>query len=77
MRRAVVQVLSKISSKAQTVLPADIRNLLQVGPGDMLRYTVTDRGVVIDKAPAGIEDDPFAVFHEWASPEDEAAFKDL
>lgn len=73
----MVQVTSKVSSKAQTVLPARIRDLLKVGPGDMLRYTVTDRGVMIDKAPAGIEDDPFAVFHEWASPEDEAAFKDL
>jgi AbrB family looped-hinge helix DNA binding protein len=73
----MVQVLSKVSSKAQTVLPAHIRDLLKVGPGDMLRYTVTDRGVVIDKAPAVVEDDPFAVFHEWASAEDDAAFKDL
>jgi len=33
--------------------------------------------VVIKKAKAGAEDDPFAVFTEWASAVDDEAYGDL
>jgi len=68
---------SKLSSKAQTVVPREIRRRLGLQPGDTLRYRVTDAGVMIEKARSGVEDDPFATFVEWSSPEDDAAFADL
>ena len=69
-------IVSKIISKSQTVIPRDIRERLNLKPGDRLRYRITDDGVLIDKAPAS-EDDPFAVFTEWASEEDDAAYAGL
>ncbi|MGE3247936.1 MAG: AbrB/MazE/SpoVT family DNA-binding domain-containing protein [Beijerinckiaceae bacterium] len=70
-------VTSRISSKSQTVLPREVRERLNVGPGDRLRYVIDERGVRIEKVPAQAEDDPFATFHEWASPEDDEAYGDL
>ncbi|MEI9806074.1 MAG: AbrB/MazE/SpoVT family DNA-binding domain-containing protein [Pseudolabrys sp.] len=67
---------SKVSVKSQTVLPREVRTRLGIKPGDMLRYRLTDQGVVIDKAPAET-DDPFASFSEWASAADEKAYGKL
>lgn len=67
---------SRISVKSQTVLPREVREALQVRPGDTLRYRITSEGIVIDKAPAE-GDDPFAAFDEWAGEHDEKAYGDL
>ena len=70
--------LSKLTSKAQTVIPRDIRAKLDLKPGDVVRYRVTDAGVLIDKLPH-IEDEgeALASFAEWASDSDEQAFGGL
>lgn len=68
---------SKLTSKAQTVVPRQIRDRLGLKPGDTLRYRITEAGVMIEKARSESEDDPFASFVEWASPEDDLAFADL
>ncbi len=68
---------SKLSSKAQTVVPKEVRERLGLKPGDRVRYRVTDAGVLIDKALSEGDDDPFATFTEWASAEDDRAFADL
>lgn len=68
---------SKLSSKAQTVVPRQIRERLGLKPGDTVRYRITDAGVLIEKVQPGAEEDPFATFTEWSSPEDDAAFADL
>jgi antitoxin PrlF len=70
-------IYSKITSKAQTVLPKQVRELLGVKPGDRLSYKVTKQGVVIDKVTVANEDDPFAVFSEWSSAADEKAYGKL
>jgi antitoxin PrlF len=67
---------SKLTSKAQTVVPRAIRERLGLRPGDTLRYRITRAGVVIDKRPEP-DDDPFGEFVEWAGAEDEEAFKNL
>jgi bifunctional DNA-binding transcriptional regulator/antitoxin component of YhaV-PrlF toxin-antitoxin module len=67
---------SKLTSKAQTVVPRAIRERLGLRPGDTVRYRITKTGVLIDKRPDA-EDDPFVEFVEWAGAEDEKAFKDL
>lgn len=68
---------SKITSKSQTVIPRVIRERLGLKPGDRVRYAVTASGVQIAKAEKTAQDDPFAVFTEWASEADEKAYGDL
>jgi antitoxin PrlF len=71
-RRTQVLSYSRVSVKSQTVLPKQIREALDVKPGDTLRYRITDDGVFVDKAPARSEaDDPFATFTEWSGSADD------
>jgi antitoxin PrlF len=70
-------VFSKVSVKSQTVIPREVRERLQLKAGDTLRYRLTAEGVLLDKAPAGDTDDPFAAFAEWSGEADEKAYGDL
>ena len=72
-----MSMTSKLSVKSQTVIPLAIREHLGLSPGDSVRYTVTQRGIVIDRAPDTMDEDPFATFHEWATPTEDSAWKDL
>ena len=65
---------SKASVKSQTVIPREVRERLRLKPGDMLRYCLTAKGVLLDKAPARDGD---VAFSEWSSEADEKAYKDL
>lgn len=67
---------SKITTKAQTVIPREVRARLGIKAGDRLRYEITTKGVTIEKADAE-GDDPFATFTEWSSEADERAYKSL
>jgi antitoxin PrlF len=69
--------VSRLTSKAQTVIPKAVREKLGLKPGDLLRYVVEGNRIVIEKVRAEAEDDPFAAFTEWASEADEQAFKSL
>ena len=68
---------SKISVKSQTVIPREVRERLRLRPGDTLRYRMTGSGIMLDKAPAGEADDPFATFSEWSNEADEKAYGSL
>jgi antitoxin PrlF len=69
---------SRVSIKSQTVLPKQVREALGIGPGDTVRYRITDHGVLIDKAPRVADaDDPFAAFAEWSGAADSDAYGDL
>jgi antitoxin PrlF len=68
---------SKVSIKSQTVIPREVRERLDLKPGDTLRYRVTQDGVLLDKAPASEGDDPFATFSEWSNEADEKAYDAL
>jgi antitoxin PrlF len=70
-------VFSKVSVKSQTVIPRAVRDRLGLKPGDVLRYQMTDGGVLLDKAPANEADDPFATFTEWSNEADEKAYGSL
>lgn len=70
-------VQGKLSVKSQTVLPREVRERLNVGPGDSLLYVLDDSGVRLEKFVVHEEDDPFATFTEWSSAADEEAYADL
>jgi AbrB family looped-hinge helix DNA binding protein len=72
--------ISKISSKGQVTLPKEVREAVGLHPGDMIAYEVKDGVIVLRHV------EPFdAAFHaalsntldEWATPEDDKAFRDL
>lgn len=66
---------ARVTSKSQLVLPKAVREQLGVRPGDTLVFHYGPKGVRVEKA--GVEDDPFATFHEWASEADDEAYRDL
>ncbi len=69
--------VSRISTKAQTVIPKAVREKLGLKPGDLLRYRFEKGSIVIERAATESEDDPFAVFTEWAGDADEKAYRGL
>ena len=69
-------LLSKLTSKSQTVIPREIRARLDLKPGDVVRYRLTETGVVIDKLPQQA-DEALASFSEWASASDDASYGEL
>jgi len=71
-----MSIYSKVTSKAQTVIPKEVRKRLGLKPGDMIHYKITKHGVEIERVGAVVED-PFATFTEWASDADEKAYADL
>jgi antitoxin PrlF len=72
-----MNVRSKVSVKSQTVLPKEVRERLQIRPGDHLRYIIDNDGVRLEKDTSAQADDPFATFTEWASEADDKAYADL
>jgi antitoxin PrlF len=70
-------LLSKLTSKAQTVIPREIRARLDLKPGDVVRYRLTDAGIVIDKLPQQSDEDALASFSEWTSATDDEAYGGL
>jgi antitoxin PrlF len=70
-------MLSKLTTKAQTVIPREIRARLDLKPGDVVRYRATEAGILIDKLPPQGDDDMLAVFSEWSSSADDLAYRNL
>ena len=71
---------SRLSSKGQVTIPSEVREKLELHPGDMVLYEVEGDRVLLRRA------EPFDLaYHaalsetleEWASEEDEEAFRDL
>lgn len=74
-------IFSKITSKAQTTVPKEVRAALGVKPGDLLVYRIAKGGKVtlakgepIDRAYLKAVENTLS---EWASAEDKAAYDDL
>ena len=73
-------VFGKITSKAQTTLPKEVREALGVKPGDMLVYRIAKgkvtlaRAEPLDRAYLGAVE---STLSEWASAEDAAAYDKL
>lgn len=68
-------IISRITSKSQTTVPAAVRRALGVKPGDTIGYEIDGDVVTLTAAPAPTTDpftNPFATFTEWASEADSA-----
>lgn len=67
---------SRITAKAQTTIPRAVRQALGVGVGDDLAYEIDGDRVVLRRRPRQADqgDNPFALFTEWASEADCAAY---
>ena len=72
--------IGRLSAKGQVTVPKQVREVLGVGPGDLLEYEIDDGVVRLRRV------EPFdAAFHaalsqtldEWSTPQDEEAFDDL
>jgi len=72
--------VSKLSTKGQVTIPADLRKAIGIEPGDIVAYELQGKSVKLKRV------EPFdAAYHaavaetleEWNSPEDEEAFNDL
>jgi antitoxin PrlF len=70
-------ITSKLTSKAQTTIPAPVRAALRLKAGDEVVYTIEGDRVVLTKADRGPLDDPFVAFDEWDSEADRQAYADL
>ena len=68
---------SKLSVESRTVSPHEVRERLNVSPGDRLRDVVDDKDARLEKETSVQEEDPFATFSEWSGEVDEKAFADL
>ena len=71
---------SRMTKKFQTTIPAKIRRLLGLQSGDLIGFEVKEGDVVLKKASP--LDVAFAkaiegTLSEWASEEDEEAYRDL
>ena len=69
-------ITSKLTSKAQTTIPQPVRAALRLREGDEIAYLIEDGRVILTKAGQA-QDDPFALFDEWASDADRQAYADL
>ena len=73
--------VAKITTKGQTTIPADIRAVLQVGPGDKLAWDVVEPGVVQVRRLQPLDVEYLhaieGTLDEWQSPADEEAYRDL
>ena len=66
-------IQSRITSKAQTTIPAPVRKALGLKEGDLVTYRIEEGRVIMTRAEAAA-DDPFATFSEWGSAADTDAY---
>lgn len=73
--------VSKVTSKFQATVPADVRAALGIKAGDAIAWAVKDGVATVRLLPKNLAGwDPLtwlSFADDWLSPEDEAAFRDL
>jgi AbrB family looped-hinge helix DNA binding protein len=74
-------ITAKITSKNQTTIPQEIREALQVGPGDSIAWNITGDGTVcvrrIEPLDASYLKALEGTLGEWSGVADEKAYHDL
>ena len=73
--------IAKITSKGQTTIPQEVRNALQVKPGDLITWQVEADGTATVRRMQPLDLEYLrateSTLGEWASAEDEAAYREL
>lgn len=74
-------IISRITAKSQTTIPAAVRRALNIGPGDGIGYEVDGEHVTLKPVRMRSANDPFlnnfSTFTEWDSEADRKAYADL
>ena len=68
---------ARLSVRSKMVVPKRIREKLRIGPGDVVAFEERGDEVVIKALRRPGNDDPFALFDEWAGEADEEAYAGL
>ena len=71
---------AKITARGQTTIPKSIREAANLHAGDMIAFQIEGNHLVVHKVTPGRDDylqGLSEVLSEWASPEDEEAWRDL
>ena len=71
---------SGVTESGQTTIPKSIREEAGLYTGDVLAFETEDDHVVVRRVAGGTNDRPpvhCGTMNEWASPEDEEAWRDL
>ena len=76
-----VTALSKLTTKSQATIPASIRDLLGVRPGDSIVFEVDENKKVFIRKATPIDFEFLRALEgtltEWSSQHDEEAYRDL
>lgn len=70
-------ITSRLTTKAQTIIPQPVRVALRLKEGDEVAYAIEGDRVVMTKAAPVPAEDPFGAFSEWDSAADRKAYGDL
>jgi AbrB family looped-hinge helix DNA binding protein len=74
-------VIARVTSKGQVTIPHDVREALDVGPGDSIAWEVDTRGVAIVRRVRPIDFEYLrgieGSLSEWSGAADEEAYRDL
>ena len=73
--------IAKITAKGQTTIPQDVRAALHVGPGDLIAWEIGADGTATVRRVQPMDLEYMRALEgtlsEWASAEDEAAYREL
>jgi antitoxin PrlF len=70
-------ITSRLTKKAQTIIPQAVRVALGLREGDQIAYNIEEGRVVLTRAANEPVDDLFHTFTEWNSETDRRAYGDL
>jgi AbrB family looped-hinge helix DNA binding protein len=73
--------VAKITSKGQTTIPQEVRSAMHVAPGDLIAWDVAADGTATVRRVQPLDLEYLraleSTLSEWASPEDDEAYRDL
>lgn len=76
-----MEVVAKVTAKGQTTIPKEVRDLLQIRPGDLIVWQVAGEGKAVVRRAQRLDLEYLravqGTLSEWTSPADEEAYRDL
>lgn len=75
--------VTRLTTKHQTTIPAEVRHALDLEAGDQVEFSVEGKTVTLRKAEPRLSEDLLFrlvqthAMRDWDTPEDDEAFRDL